>query len=239
MNRRFFQTTVLLSLWLAVVALWWPPAALAKAQPRMVLPETSHDFGQLFEGQPLSHAFVIQNKGKSPLEIEEVDPECACTVPRYDHTIPPGGQGEITLTIKPYTLVHHFRKKTVVRTNDPEQPEAVLVLTGVIQPLIEIQPGHVIRFRGDPREARPVQVRFISHLSTPLEIKDWRTSIPDKIEVQLKTEEPGRVYVLEVKNRSPEAGRYVGFVELFTNSKERPRLLVRVIATFYSPVAVP
>jgi len=239
MNRRFPKTPVLLALWLATAALLWTPAALAKAQPEMVLPETSHDFGQVFEGQPLSHTFVIQNKGKSALKIEDVDPDCACTVPRYDKTIPPGRQGEITLTIKPYSLMYHFRKKTVVRTNDPEQPEAVLMVTGSIQPLIEIQPGHVIRFRGDPREVKPAQVRFISHLSTPLEIREWRTSIPDRIEVQIKAEEPGRVYVLEVKNRSREGGRYAGFVELFTNSKERPRLLVRVIATFYPPAAVP
>jgi hypothetical protein len=239
MNRRFIKTIGLLALCLA----WGArpgvvPAAPAKGVPQMVLGETVHDFGKTFENQPLTHTFVIQNKGESSLKIEDVDPDCACTVARYDKAIPPGGQGEITLTIKPYSVIHQFRKKTVVRTNDPEQPEVLLVLRGVAQPLIEIQPSHVIRFRGDPREQKQGQVRFISHLPTPWEIKGFRTNIPDKIEVGVRTEESGRVYVLEVRNRVREGGRYVGLIELFTTSKERPRMIVRVFADLYPSSAV-
>ena len=54
--------------------------------------------------------------------IEDVDPDCACTVPKYDQSIPPGGQGGITLTIKPFSVIHRFKKETKVRLNDPDQP---------------------------------------------------------------------------------------------------------------------
>jgi hypothetical protein len=59
-------------------------------------------------------------------------------------------------------------------------------------------------------------------------------SIPVMIEANLKTEEPGKIYVLEVKNLRRDPGHYAGAVELLTSSKERPRLIVRVFANLYS-----
>ena len=51
--------------------------------------------------------------------------------------------------------------------------------------------------------------------------------------VSLKAEEPGKVYVLEVRNIRREAGHYAGKIELLTSSKERPRLIVRVFTNLY------
>ena len=57
---------------------------------------------------------MIKNEGDAPLRVEDVDPDCACTVADYDRVIPPGGQGEITLTIKPYSVMRDFLKQTKV-----------------------------------------------------------------------------------------------------------------------------
>ena len=235
MMRRFLKTMVLMGLCLGLAA---AAPGLAKTPPKMALGETSHDFGTLMEGQPLSHTFVIENRGGEPLKIKDVAPACACTVPRYAKSIPAGGKGEITRSIKPFSVRNRFRKNTVVHTNDPEHPEVLLVLKGVVHPLIEVQPGNIVRFLGDPREGKQSEVRFISHHSTPWEIKDFRTNIPDKIEVSLKAEEPGKVYLLEVKNRLKAGGRYAGLIEVFTSSQERPRMIVRVFANLSLPSTV-
>lgn len=211
----------------------------ASGTPHISLTETAHDFGKVFEDAPLTYTFVIRNTGGSPLEIQDVDPDCACTVASYDRLIPPGGEGKITLTIKPYSVLRQFKKETAVRVNDPEHPEVILTLQGVAQPFIEIEPSHIIRLRGIANDDVRGQVRFISHLPTPWEIKEYRTNIPDKIEVALKAVEPGRVYVLEVRNKRHEAGHYAGLVELFTTSKQRPRLIVRIFGDLYAPAAVP
>jgi hypothetical protein len=227
MLRRFLKTMVLMGLCLGLAA---ATPGSAKTPPKMTLEETSYDFGTHLEGQPLSHTFVIENRGGEPLKIEGVDATCVCTVPQYTKSIPPGAKGEVTLTIKPFSVLNKFRKQAVVHTNDPEHPEVSLVLMGVVQPLIEVQPGRIVRFLGDPREEKRSEVRFISHLSTPWEIKDFRTNIPDKIEVSLKAEEPGKIYVLEVKNRLKEGGRYAGMIEVFTSFQERPQMIIRVFA---------
>lgn len=215
----------------------WPGGA-APGTPCLALTETGFDFGQVYEDKELRHTFLVRNTGDAPLEILEVDPDCACTVADYDRRIPAGGQGKVTLGIKPYSVLHQFLKKTKVRFNDPERPLVVFTLSGVIQPIIEIKPSHIIRFRGTLQDNLQGQVRFISHLPSPWEIMTYQTNIPDKIEVNLKVEEPGRVYVLEVRNKSREVGHYAGRIDLATTSPKRPRLIVRVFADLYPPSAV-
>ena len=237
-NRRFFTVRGLTFLGLGVllVTLALPAVASGAAPtPGVVLSETGHEFGEVFEDRQLSHTFVVKNRGDAPVEILKVDPDCACTVPSYDRTITPGGQGEITLTLKPYSVMRQFRKETRIFTNDREHPEFSLVLTGTAKPFIEIEPSHIVRLRGAPGDNLQGQVRFISHLPGPFKITDYRTNIPDKIEVNLKAVEADRVYVLEVKNKSRNSGPYAGLIELTTTSQQRPRLIVRVFGEIYLP----
>jgi hypothetical protein len=76
-------------------------------------------------------------------------------------------------------------------------------------------------------------VRFISNLPFPWEITKVNNSIPEKIEVSLKTEKPGKEYVIEVKNKSRAQERYVGRIEVFTNAVHKPKIILRVIADLY------
>ena len=233
------------TVWNWVALVFWTvqvllPRALLGAEPapRAILTEDRHDFGQVFEDRELSHTFIIRNTGQEPLEILKVDPECACTVPSYSRTVPPGCQGEITLSIKPYSVIHQFRKDTQVTTNDPETPEFHLVLTGNALPFIEIQPSHIVRLRGSAGEEVQGQVWFTSHLPGPFQITGFQTNIPDRIEISLKAVQPDRVYLLEVKNRSGNSGAYAGLIELSTTSAQRPRLIVRVFGDIYPLGAV-
>jgi hypothetical protein len=212
-----------------------PLAAAATPGPKAQVPETTFDFGEIFEDRELTHTFVIQNIGDALLEIKDIDSDCACTAADSDRRIPPGGQGRIKLTIAPYSVVRQFAKKTKVFFNDPDHPQVVLTMKGYGKPFIEIQPSHIIRFRGKPGEALTSQVRFTSHLPDPWEIKEIKTTIPQFIDVSVKAEEPGRVYVVEVRNKRQEAGNYAGVIELSTTSVKRPRLIMRVFGELSLP----
>lgn len=239
-KRRLLTALGFTLLWLVVLAVIFlrtDVSPAADSAPRASLKETSFDFGKIYEDRSLTHTFMIENTGAAPLIVENVDPDCACTVANYDKTILPGKEGAITLTIKPFSVIHQFKKEAKVTLNDPERRMLQLVMTGMAQPFIEIQPSHIVRLRGTPGDDVKGQVHFISHLPAPWKITDYRTTIPDKIDVSLKPEVPGKEYVLEVRNKSREAGPYAGLVELFTTSKERPRLIVRVFGDLYLPSA--
>jgi len=51
----------------------------------------------------------------------------------------------------------------------------------------------------------------------------------------VKAEEPGRIYVVGVRNKRQEAGNYAGVIELSTTSKQRPRLILRVFGELSLP----
>jgi hypothetical protein len=212
----------------------------AQAQPQAELSETKHDFGQVREDMPLVHIFAVKNTGDQNLQILDVDPDCACTVAKYDRVIPPGGSGNIILEIKPFSVIHAFKKQTVIRFNAPALPMATLVLTGQAQRGIEITPSHIVRFRGNPRDRLTAQVRLTSNMSFPWQITRMENTLPDKVEATLKTEQPGKVYVVELKNKSVDTGHYAGMVELFTDVVHRPKIYLRVLADLSStdgPVA--
>lgn len=213
-----------------LLLLCMPLAAAATPGPKAQVPETTFDFGEIFEDRELTHTFVIKNIGDAPLEIKKIDSDCACTAADSDRRIPPGGVGRIKLTIAPYSVLHKFAKKTKVFFNDPDQGEVILTMKGEAKPFIEIQPSHIIRFRGKPGEELRDQVRFISHLPGHWEIKGFKTTIPQFIDVTVKAEEPGRIYVVEVRNKRQEAGTYAGVIELSTTAEKRPRMIMRVFA---------
>lgn len=209
------------------------PVAAVAAQPKAVIPQTTHDFGEDLQDKEFAHTFVIKNAGKAPLKILEVDPDCACTVPSYDKEIAPGKEGKITLKLKSFSVVKKFTKKTKIRFNDPDMPQAVLVLTGYAKPIIEITPSHIVRFRGGLNEEHKAEVRFVSHMAEPWKITAFETNIPEKIEVEIKAEEAGKAYVVRVKNKQKEPGHYAGKIYLTTTSAKRPRLLLRVFADLF------
>jgi hypothetical protein len=185
----------------------------------------------------LSHTFTIKNIGDALLEIKDIDSDCACTAADSDRRIPPGAQGRITLTIAPYSVLRQFAKKTKVVFNDPDLPEVVLTMKGYGKPFIEIQPSHIVRLRGQPGEELTSQVRFTSHLPVPWEIKEFKTDIPQFIDVTVKAAEPGKIYVVEVRNKRQETGNYAGVIELFTTAAKRPRLIIRVFGELSLPSA--
>ncbi len=218
--------------------LWWGSTlGWAAAAPQAVLPETTHDFGEVFQDRKLAHTFDIKNIGDEVLEIRDIDPDCACTAADFDHRIPPGGLGRITLTIAPYSVLRQFTKKTRVSFNDPDHPEMVLTLKGYGKPSIEVQPSHIVRLQGKAGEELRSQVVFTSHLSSPWDIVNFKTNIPQFIDVAVKAKEPGRVYVVEVRNKRKEAGNYTGKIELSTTSPKRPRLILRVLGELSPPSA--
>jgi hypothetical protein len=203
-------------------------AYVVLARPRAVVIETLYDFGTFNEDQRLTHTFLIKNTGAKPLEIRRVHAQCACTATHYDRLIPPGRQGTLTLSIRPFALLGQFAKKTEVFLNDPDHPKVVFTLKGVSRPLIEVQPGYIIRFKGKPGEELCRQVRLTSNLSEPWEISRYTNKIPQSIDVHLNAIEPGKSYVLEVQQKRQEPGKYQGMIELFTTVPKRPRLVLRV-----------
>ena len=56
------------------------PAAIAKPET-LLLKEPAYSFGKIPQGRPVIHIFEIENTGKDPLLLENVQASCGCTTP--------------------------------------------------------------------------------------------------------------------------------------------------------------
>jgi hypothetical protein len=60
---------------------------------------TTHDFGKIKQGTPVTHEFKFTNTGKTPLVITNVQASCGCTTPDWSkEPVMPGAQGFIKAT---------------------------------------------------------------------------------------------------------------------------------------------
>ena len=74
-----------------------PQAPVIKADgPVLSLDKTTHDFGDIFQGDVVETTFKFTNTGNQPLMITNIQPTCGCTTPQWPRDpIMPGGKGEI------------------------------------------------------------------------------------------------------------------------------------------------
>ena len=78
-----------------------PAAAPAETVPvgpltSLAFEETEHNFGDITEGDKVTHIFTFKNTGSEPLVISKAQGSCGCTVPDWPREpIPVGESGEI------------------------------------------------------------------------------------------------------------------------------------------------
>jgi hypothetical protein len=112
------------------------PAPAPAAQPGNMAAfkwvETTHDFGKIPQGKPVTNEFKFTNSGKVPLVLSQVSASCGCTTPEYSkEPIAPGKTGTIKATFNA-AAVGVFNKTITVAAN-VEGGSTYLVLKGDVQ----------------------------------------------------------------------------------------------------------
>lgn len=95
--------------------------SVANAQKKAVIAteQATHNFGKIKEnGGKVSHDFVLQNKGNSPLIVTRVIASCGCTTPSWDkEPLKPGASTKLTITYDPTRRPGPFVKTISVYSN--------------------------------------------------------------------------------------------------------------------------
>lgn len=106
------------ALLISAVAVYAQSATTAsKNGPVLTWDKSTHDFGNIVQGDVVEHTFKFTNTGNEPLVITNVQVSCGCTTPKGWPRDPvmPGGSGELTVAFnstgkmgaqtKPVTIV--------------------------------------------------------------------------------------------------------------------------------------
>jgi len=81
--------------------------------------KSTHDFGDIFQGDKVEHTFHFANTGNKPLVITNVEVTCGCTTPKGwpRDPIAPGEEGELTVAFNSTGKIGKQNKVITVTSN--------------------------------------------------------------------------------------------------------------------------
>lgn len=108
------------------------PTAMAKFKWE----KTTHNFGKIQQGKPVSIEFTFTNQGTSPLVISNVKGSCGCTVTKYSkEPIAPGKTGNVKATFNAAAM-GAFNKSVRVTANVEGGTETLFIKGEVVKEVL-------------------------------------------------------------------------------------------------------
>jgi hypothetical protein len=152
-------------------------------------------------------------------------------VASFDRSIPPGGEGSITLSLRTKNYEGLLIRTAQVHTNDPGERVITLSLRATIATPITVLPPYV-SFYGIVGEKSSLPVEVKAGLDKPLFLKPGKSNLQDKITYAIEELEKGRRFRILFTNVPGPAETFRGYLNLQTNYAEKPLINIRVISRF-------
>jgi|TARA_Y100000768_G_scaffold173601_2_gene129974 hypothetical protein len=100
----------------------------AGAYPKFTFDQEEHNFGQIRDGDVVSHTFRFTNTGEAPLIISKATAACGCTVPQWPkQPIPAGGSGEIQVQFDSSNKPGMQNKVVTITANTESKVKKLLI----------------------------------------------------------------------------------------------------------------
>ena len=149
----------------------------------------------------------------------------------YDRSIPPGGEGKITLKLNTRGYNGRVRKAARVYTNDPKTPTETLVIEAMVKTPILISDTTVF-LQGTTRQAVTRTVEIKGELNKPLKLEPLEYTLHKKVTFHIEEIAKDRHYRVTFTS-IPNAGNdYQGLLKLRTSYPEKPELVIHVRGKF-------
>ena len=104
-----------------------------KSGPIITFTENAHDFGDIIQGDSLTHVFKFKNSGTAPLVISEVITTCGCTAPTFTkEPVMPGKTGEILITYRSAGKQGLQNKIITILSNSTNTPVRLSIRVNVL-----------------------------------------------------------------------------------------------------------
>jgi hypothetical protein len=185
--------------------------------PRAVFVENTFKFGKVKQGEKITHKFQVKNEGTAPLILGRVDFDAPGLTAKFKPDIPPGGEGFIQVDWDTTSFSGAVGLEAKLSSNDPARPKFAFTLSGLIDPVIEVDPiwGAYISLYSD--ETKEKTLHIINREQQPLKISSVEKQ-GTHFTASLKEVQPGNSYDLTITvPRGTPIGRYEEGLLLHTN----------------------
>jgi hypothetical protein len=211
--------------------------------PKVGVQQLSHDFGNINQGEVVSHSFVIANNGGDLLKIKDVKAACGCTAAKPDKSeLGPGESTNIVVTFNSKGRKGPQTKTVTVSTNDTEKPNVTLTIKCniVVNEVSENKAGAKIFFPetqhdfGKVPEGKKVEYtfNFENKGTESLIIKDVKTSCGcTAAVVSNSTIKPGQIGSIKVNfDTKSRQGRNSKSITVVSNDTKEPNKVITIYA---------
>lgn len=106
-----------------------------EAGPVIKWEKSTHDFGEIHQGDKVEHTYAFTNTGNEPLIITNVQVTCGCTTPKGwpKDPIAPGQKSSITVAFNSAGKIGKQNKVVTVVSNSVGDENKVSFTTNVLQ----------------------------------------------------------------------------------------------------------
>lgn len=212
--------------------------------PKIVVPITDHDFGDIIQGEKVQYDYVITNTGGDILNITNVRASCGCTAALPDkRELAPGESTKIKVEFNSTGRIGKQIKTVTVHSNDTDKPEVTLKFSG------NIVKGETatLKLSGPSLEVPKTQYNFgkvtegvvVDHIFTfknvgtePLTIQEVKSSCGCTAALLSKKElKPGEEGELKVElNTANRSGKMSRNVTIISNDPKEPQKHLTIYA---------
>ncbi|CAD5256315.1 MULTISPECIES: DUF1573 domain-containing protein [unclassified Imperialibacter] len=117
----------------SAVAVQAQDAATEKKGPEIKFEESTHDFGDITQGDKVEYVFAFSNKGTEPLILSRVLTTCGCTAPSWPkEPIAPGEKGEVKVSFNSTGKMGMQNKVITIISNATNSSERISITTNVL-----------------------------------------------------------------------------------------------------------
>jgi len=108
--------------------------------PQITFAKSSHDFGDIEQGDKVSYVFEFENSGTEPLILSNVLTTCGCTATSWPREpLAPGEGGEIAVSFNSAGKMGKQNKVVTVVSNAVNAQERVKIITNVLPKKVSAQ----------------------------------------------------------------------------------------------------
>ena len=149
----------------------------------------------------------------------------------FDRSIPPGGEGKITLRVNTRGYDGRIRKTARIYTNDPKIPQDTFVIEALIKTPI-VMSERVVFLQGSTQETITRTVDIKGDLNKPLKLEPVDYTLDKKVNFSLEEVAQGKHYRVIFKSIPNVGNYYQGLLKLRTSYSEKPELVIYVRGRF-------
>lgn len=113
------------------------------AAPRIEFSSSKHDFGTVIGGEPISHEFILVNRGDEPVEISKIKNCCGVSSSITPMEIAPGSNAVCKVVFTTRNRYGKQDKQILIASNDRKHPYYELKMVGTLLRAVDFSPRFV------------------------------------------------------------------------------------------------